>query len=143
MVFLATCVPGVTSKRSVKLNDAALVSLAAISVSFVFAQAPVDEPTKQEIAQAYRSKSGGGGPTIPRVQWERWRIKEIRGWKLHFKRISEKRSPGVVTLKYEAVARKNGSCADYQITDTMALPPPNPQMRPIFVVDPNGVRPCR
>ena len=69
--------------------------------------------------------------------------KQIRGWKLHFKRISEKRSPGVITLKYDAAATKNGSCAEYEITDTMVLPPANPQLRPILVVDPNGVKACR
>jgi len=126
----------------VKLSIPALMLL-AISATIAFAQAPPNEPTKEEIAEAYRSKSGEGGTFIPGVRWERWRIKEIRGWKLHFKRISEKRSPGVVTLKYQAVAKKNGSCADYQITDTMTFPPPNPQMPPILVVDPNGVKACR
>ena len=69
--------------------------LAATGVRFAFAQAPPNEPTKQEIEEAYRSKSGGGGTFIPGLQWERWRIKEIRGWKLRFKRISQKQSPGV------------------------------------------------
>ena len=117
--------------------------MAAISATIAFAQAPPNEPTKQEIAEAYRSKSGEGGTSIPGVRWERWRIKEVRGWKLHFKRVSEKRSPGVITLKYEAVAKKNGSCAEYEITDTMTFPPPNPQMPPILVVEPNGVKACR
>jgi len=126
-----------------KLLVPALMSLAAISAVPALAQAPPNEPTKQEIAQAYRSKSGEGGTFIPGLRWERWRIKEIRGWKLHFKRISEKRSPGVITLKYQAVAKKNGSCAEYGITDTIVLPPPNPQMPPILVVEPNGVKACR
>jgi len=139
----ATFVAGGTSNRAVKLFIPALISMAAISATIAFAQAPPNEPTKQEIAEAYRSKSGEGGTSIPGVRWERWRIKEVRGWKLHFKRVSEKRSPGVITLKYEAVAKKNGSCADYQITDTMTFPPPNPQMPPILVVDPNGVKACR
>ena len=115
--------------------------LAAISAITAFAQVQPNEPTKEEIAEAYRSKSGEGGTFIPGVRWERWRIKEIRGWKLHFKRISEKRSPGVLTLKYEAVAKKNGSCADYEITDTFPFPPN--YIRPILVVDPNGVKACK
>jgi hypothetical protein len=127
----------------VKLLIPALTLLAAAGATIAFAQAPPNEPTKEEIAQAYRSKSGEGGTFIPSLRWERWRIKEIREWKLHFKRISEKRSPGVVTLKYEVVAKKNGSCAEYEITDTMTSPPPNPQMPPILVVDPNGVKACR
>lgn len=58
-------------------------------------------------------------------------------------RISQQRSPGVMTVKYEAVAKKNGSCAEYQITDTMPFPPNKVQLRPILVVDPNGVKACR
>jgi hypothetical protein len=34
-------------------------------------------------------------------------------------------------------------CADYEITDTMPLRPANPGMKPIFVVDSNGMRACR
>jgi len=124
-----------------KLSISTLILLPAVSA--VFAQALLNEPTRQEIAQAYRSKSGGVGTIVPGVQSERWRIKEVRGWKLHFKRISQKQSPGVMTLKYEAVAKKNGSCAAYEITDTMPFPPANPQMKPILLVDPNGVKACR
>lgn len=133
--------PGDTSNRTVKLSIPTLVLLAAISATVALAQVQPNEPTKEEIAEAYRSKSGEGGTFIPGVRWERWRIKEIRGWKLHFKRISEKRSSGVLTLKYEAVAKKNGSCADYEITDTFPFPPN--YIRPILVVDPNGVKACR
>jgi hypothetical protein len=124
----------------VKPRAAELILVAA---AFSFAQAPLNEPTKQEIREAYESKSGGGGTFIPGVQWERWRIKEIRGWKLHFKRISQKQSPGIIAVKYQAVAKKSGSCADYGITDTMPLPPANPQMKRILVVEPSGLRACR
>lgn len=48
------------------------------------------EPTKEEIAQAYRSKVGEGGTPIPGVRWEKWRVKEIRGWSLKLKRISHR-----------------------------------------------------
>lgn len=127
-----------------KLCVPALMLLAAISAAIAFAQAPPNEPNKEEIAQAYRSKLGEGGSTfIPGIRWERWRVKEIRGWKLHFKRIGENRSAGVMTLKYQAVARKNGWCADYHITDTRTFPPPNPQIPAIFIVEPNGVKACR
>jgi hypothetical protein len=121
----------------VKPSVPALILLAAIRATIVSGQVPPNEPTKEEIAHAYRSKSGATGTFIPRHEWEHWRIKEIRGWKLHFKRISEKRFPGVITLEYEAVAKKNSSCADYEITDTMPLTPANPQMKPILVVDSN------
>ncbi len=57
--------------------------------------------------------------------------------------ISQKRCPGLRILKYHAVAKKNASCADYEITDTMPFGPPNPQMKPILVVDLNCVRACR
>ena len=77
-----------------------LLLLAAISATLTIAQVQPNEPTKEEIAEAYRSKSGEGGTFIPGVRWERWRIKEIRGWKLHFKRISEKRSPGAPIRRF-------------------------------------------
>jgi len=44
-----------------------------------FSQPSQNEPAKQEIADAYRSKTGEGGTFFPHVQWERWRIREIRG----------------------------------------------------------------
>jgi len=115
----------------VKLYVPVLMSLAAVSATSAFAQVTPNEPTKEEIAEAYRTKSLGVGMAIPALQWERWRIKEIRGWKLHFKRIGEKRSPGVITHKYEAVARKNGWCADYEIADRLLINSggnPNPRL---------------
>jgi hypothetical protein len=117
--------------------------LAVICAIVASAQVLPNEPTKKEITEAYRSKSGEAGTFIPGLRWDRWRIKEVRGWKLHFKRISQKQSPGVMILMYEATAKRNGSCAEYRITDTTTFPPSNPQMSPILVVDPNGVKTCR
>ncbi len=85
---------GLTSNTGVKLSVAALMALAAVGTKIELAQVQPNEPTKQEIAEAHRSKSGEGGTFIPSVRWERRRIKEIRGWKLHFKRISQKQSRG-------------------------------------------------
>jgi hypothetical protein len=133
-------VVGDTSKRAVKLSIPALV-LGVVSAIFAFAQVQPNEPTKEEIEQAYRSKSGEGGMFVPGLRWERWRIKEIRSWKLHFKRISEERSAGVLTLKYRAVAKKNGSCAEYEITDAFPFPPN--YLKPILVVNPGGLSTCR
>jgi hypothetical protein len=50
-----------------------------------------------------------------------WRIREIRGWSLKFKRLSETRFPGIITLKYQALAQNNGMCVECHITDTNAL----------------------
>ena len=121
-----------------QLVSAVLVSLlvAAINASQSFAELPQNEPTRQEIAEAYRNKA-----VI--VGWEKWRIKEIRGWSLHFKRVSEKRGACILTRQYRAVAQKPGYCAEYQITDTMPLQPNNVQIKPILVVKPSGVRACR
>src|SRR5262245_47776555 len=119
-----------------------LAALAAMTAAAGFAQAPANEPTKEEIARAYRSRLGGAAIFIPRIQWERRRIREIRGWRLHFRQIGEQRSPGLMSLKYEAAAKKNGQCAGYQITDTGPTSP-NTQIPHVLVVDPNGVKPCR
>jgi hypothetical protein len=121
----------------------AMALVATISATSLFGQSSHDEPTRQEIAEAYRSKSGEGGTFIPGVRWERWRIKEIRGWSLRFKRLSEIRGVGILTRQYRAVAQKGGSCAEYQITDTIPLPPANVQIKPILVVEPSGVTACR
>ncbi|MGE5647556.1 MAG: hypothetical protein ACM336_17400 [Acidobacteriota bacterium] len=123
-----------------KLSTSALALLAA---GATFAQAHPNEPTKQEIEKAYRSKSGGLGMPIPGLRSESWRIKEIRGWKLRFKRLSQERPPGVIIVKYKATAQKNDSCAEYHITDTIPVPPANPQIEPMLVVDPGGVMACR
>jgi hypothetical protein len=117
--------------------------MAAAGVNPSFGQSSPDEPTRREIETAYRSKSGEGGTFIPGVRWERWRIKEIRGWSLQLKRVEEKRGLGILTLQYRAVAKKNGACAGYRIRDTMILPPFNQQVKPNLVVEPDGVRACR
>jgi hypothetical protein len=119
------------------------ISIAAALLCSPVAFGQNTEPTRREIAEAYRSKRGEGGTLIPGVRWEVWRIKEIRGWSLHFKRVSENRGVGILTREYQAVARKNGSCAEYQITDSMPFPSGNVQIRPMLVVEPGGVRPCR
>lgn len=82
-------------KRCISAAVAGFMFTAAISAVLALAQAPLNEPTKEEISQAYRSKSGEVGTFIPGARWGRWCIKNIRGWKLPFKRISEERSPGV------------------------------------------------
>jgi hypothetical protein len=101
------------------------------------------EPTRQEIAEAYHSKRAEGASIIPGIRWEVWRIKEIRGWSLHFKRVSESRGVGILTRSYRVLARKSGSCAEYRVTDTLPLPSGNVQIRPLLVVEPDGVRACQ
>jgi hypothetical protein len=118
-----------------------VTALAAATASLTFGQSAQNEPTRQEIAEAYRSKSGEGGIFIPAVRWERWRIRNVRGWSLHFKRVKESRKVGVLTLEYQVLAKKAGSCAEYQVTDTMPIPG-NVQIQPILVVDPGGVHAC-
>ena len=119
------------------------VVLTALTTSPSFAQTPQNEPTQQEIAEAYRSKAGPSIMPIPGVLLERWRIKEIRGWSLKFKHVSDSRLLGALTVQYQAVAKKNGSCAAYLITERLPLPPVNVQIKPTLVVEPTGVTPCR
>ena len=106
-----------------------------------------DEPTPQEISDAYRSKQDEGGTFIPGLRRERWRIKEIRGWSLKFKRIGEGRSVGVGSMRirgrrYKAVAKKSDTCAEYHIIDRMPVPS-NPQIRESLTVEPQGIHLCR
>jgi hypothetical protein len=118
-----------------------LIVIALFCSPVVFAQNA--EPTEREIADAYRSKIGEGSALIPHLRWESWRIREVRGWSLHFKRVTEKRTIGILTRQYRAVARKNGLCAQYQITDTIPLPPVHVQIKPNLVIEPSGVKSCR
>jgi hypothetical protein len=114
----------------------------AVSTSRTFAQAAPDAATKQEIATAFRSKSGDGGTAIPGRRWERWRIKQVGGLSLHFKRISEERYVGVIIAKYREVAKKRSACLEYEITETIMFPPQNVQFPPTLVVEPLGTPGC-
>ncbi|MGE5569080.1 MAG: hypothetical protein ACM3S5_08595 [Rhodospirillales bacterium] len=106
-------------------------------------QSQQGEPTKEEIAQAYRSKSGEHGLIIPGARWETWGIQQIRGWSLKFKRLTEERSAGVQIRRYLAFAKKNDQCAAYLIVDSMPFPPVNVQIKPSLTVEPGGVKACR
>lgn len=125
-----------------KLFSFIVMVLASTTAYPAYGQSVQNEPTRQEIAEAYRSKSGEGGIFIPAVRWERWRIKNVRGWSLRFKRLKESRNVGVLTLEYKVLARKAGSCAEYHVTDTVPIPG-NVQIQPILVVDPGAVHACR
>ena len=134
--------PTATSDTDMKIPPFIVIALTVATGSLIFGQSAQNEPTRQEIGEAYRSKSGEGGIFIPAVRWERWRIREVRGWSLRFKRVRESRNVGVLTLEYRVLAKKSGSCAEYQVTDTMPIPG-NVQIQPILVVDPGGVHACR
>lgn len=126
----------------ISVSSLAILGLLAATQTVSPGQTSRDEPTTSEMERAYRSKSGEGGvPLVPNLRWERWRIKQIRGWTLHFNRTSEKRWVGVVSRGYRAIAKKNGACAEYQITDTMPLAP-NIQIKPSLIVEPAGIQLC-
>jgi hypothetical protein len=135
----------VTSNRNLRFllsGRVGVVMILAVSASRTFAQAAPDVATKQEIATAYRSKSGDVGTAIPGRRWERWRIKQVRGWSLHFKRLSEERYVGVIIAKYREVAKKRSACLKYEITETIMFPPQNVQFPPTLVVEPLGTPSC-
>jgi hypothetical protein len=52
--------------------------------------------------------------------------------------VSEKKGIGILTWQNRAVAKKNGSCADYQIKDKMPVPPVYEQTRPTLFIDPGA-----
>lgn len=118
-------------------------ALAAAAATPAFSQWQQGEPTKQEIAEAYRSKSGEHCLVIPGLCWETWSIRRIRGWSLKFKRLGEEHSAGVRSRLYRAIAKKDGQCAEYLIVDTMPFPPFNVQIKPSLTVEPDGVKECR
>lgn len=102
----------------------------ALATYGLFGQAPTKNgPTKQEIIDAYQSKSGGtfgvGG------RWERWRVREVRGWAIKFKKLSEDSGgygtillgPVPVTKKYRVRATKNNWCSEYRLSERIPAPP--------------------
>ena len=109
-----------------------IVFLAFFAVTTV-GQVPSSHPTTREIERAYHVTGSAGVPLTTRVLEIR-RTREIRGWKLKFKRESEERYPGVRITHESAYASKNGVCARYRITNTMIIPP-NVQVRPSLVVE--------
>jgi hypothetical protein len=124
-------------------NMFSIAVLASIGAALSFSQWQQGEPTREEIAGAYRSKSGEHATIIPGIRWETWSIKQIRGWSLKFKRLSAERQAGILIRRYRVVAKKNDTCAEYLITDTMVFPPANVQIKPSLVVEPGGVKACR
>jgi hypothetical protein len=101
------------------------------------------EPTKTEIAEAYRSKSGEHGLEVPGLRWETWRIREIGGWALKFRRLSEKKDVGVRTRRYLVIAKKGKSCAEYRVTDIAPFGGAEAQIRPVLSVEPRGIGNCQ
>ena len=128
-----------------KLYVAAAIGFAvaaAVGVSPSFGQATQDEPTTGEIRMAYGSVFAQSGDVIPAISWQLRRVTKVRGWALRFKLVSRKQGIGIVTREYTAVARKSGSCAEYRITDTRALPQTS-RITPTLVVEEGGVKACR
>jgi hypothetical protein len=119
-----------------------LAIVVALAGPTAFSQMAQNEPGREEIAEAYRSKTGGTRVMVPGLEWETWRIKEIRGWKLRFRRINQKRLPGLMILTYKALAKNKGRCAEYRITDAIPLVPTNPQMKPLLTVEPEEGKDC-
>lgn len=62
---------------------------------------------------------------------------------MKFRRLSEDRGVGILTRRYQAVAKKNSTCAEYHIIDRGPFPPVNPQSKPSLVVEPSRVTNCR
>lgn len=107
-----------------------------------FGQLLQDRPTVPEITGAYRAKAGEHAGIVPGLRWERWRIKEIRGWSLKFHRLSERRDAGVFTRRYRVVAQKNKTCAEYAITEVLPYQP-NVQIGPVLNVESGDLSLCR
>jgi hypothetical protein len=107
-----------------------------------FCQSQPAAPTPQEIEQAYQSKWAAGGLFFIGDRWETRRIKEIRGWKLHFKRLTDLGDEYVLILDYQVIAQKSGVCAGYEITDRIPLKP-MPGVKESVVVEPTPPNPCQ
>ena len=130
-----------------KLQRAFLAAIVtATAAGPTFSQATKDQPTRQEVERAYMSKISGDSTVFPRIRWERWetgRIKEIRGWSIRFKRVGEEKWVGVRILRYRAVAKKGGTCAEYRVSDTFPLLAMDRQEQRNIAVEAVGLASCR
>ena len=53
-------------------------------------------------------------------------------------RSSREREIGILTQRYQAVAKKNNTCVEYRIIDIIPFPPVNTQIKPSLAVEPSG-----
>lgn len=109
---------------------------AALSTAALLGQKPVpDEPTIKEIVEAYQSKTGehdlGSWPLIK--HWESYRIRQIRGWSISFKRTRVVKIPGrwvagITRLHYRVRAIHDSLCSQYELVESRSfawIGPPN------------------
>jgi hypothetical protein len=71
--------------------------------------------TEAEIARAYGSKAEAGGFGPVRIPARR--AKDLHGWALKFKQLSRSNGPIVATSRHLVTARKDQTCAAYQLDD--------------------------
>lgn len=116
--------------------------LAARAAFAQTAPASATVPAPREIEAAYQATTGGGIGIGP-VRIGNRRVREVRGWELKFKQLSQKGGSYAVTTKTRVIARKDGSCAEYLVTDTVLLSSPSPSLGPALYADQvAGLRAC-
>lgn len=100
----------------------------------------LDAPDAAEIETAYRSRTAAAGFGPLRI--ESRRVRDIRGWRLSFKRLSQSAGPVATSTKTRVTARHGSTCAAYLVTDTVVFG--NPRVKPVLHVEPlGGAQPCR
>jgi len=118
--------------------------MALLSCVLIGQALPTDEPTPQEIRDAYRLRRGG---TIgPGRRWEN--AHDIRGWKIRFKYLAAesmppKAAPGLVTWQYTVRAKKNSWCSDYALTEMILAPPYAERMYTTVHAEPATSKTCK
>lgn len=114
------------------------------SFALVCIAQPVEKaPTIEEIEKAYQEKGRKSGGIVHILSLGRSSKAEVRGWSLQFRFLNEKRLIDATARNYQALAKRDGWCAEYLLTDTQAAPTAVPKIRMRLVVDSVGLGRCK
>ncbi|MCC6587347.1 MAG: hypothetical protein IT168_11695 [Bryobacterales bacterium] len=102
-------------------------------------------PTTDEVEKAYESKVSEHGSQI--LFWEKrfavFTVRDIRGWNIRFKHLKTESSPGVLKLRYRALAERAGACHEYGVVQVLPTGPPPRYVKRDVQVDDLGRASCK
>ena len=116
--------------------------LLLLAVHLIAADPP---PSNQEVRKAYGSKVYERTDSF--LIWTHtaavFTVKEIRGWNIHFKHVTDERLGWLIRKKYRATAEKAGECQGYSIIQVIPVGPSPHYVKPGVQVEAAGRVPCK
>lgn len=114
------------------------------SFALVCIAQPVEKaPTIEEIGKAYREKGRTSSGIVHILSVGRSSKADVRGWSLRFRFLNEKRLIDAIARNYQVLAKRDGWCAEYLVTDTQTSPRAVPRVPMRLVVDSVGLGRCK